>query len=248
MQIIAIAAAAVQLALGAGPSLRTQAPKIHNASTDVVFMIVVSGSMRRLIDEAKNLMYEVGSAYRASSPRGTLRVGFLIYGNGSKEIDRLDLTTDLGKAEQYLSAVQSLTVYQEYVPEFLEKAVKTFQWDPFASKNLIAVGNEIPQQGNKMLLAAVDEARRLDVMTSAIWCNMYSRDRQSQRELSVAVMERLKWQEIAQVGGGFFLEVNINAIRERQAREAQHREFQKRLQEATVAAHRRQLASLTRRR
>lgn len=251
MQVIAIAAAAIQLALGAGDSLKTLGATSPR-SVDLVFVVDLSGSMRSLLPEAKQVMHHVASSFKASPTTRSMRVGILLYGDDERDLSRLELTSDLALAERALLSLQNLRIHQELAPTFLAKAVKEFQWDTFAEKHLIMVGNESPHQGRVRVQEAIHAAKSKSITTNVIWCNWLSRQTGNIHAGSASEAERGQWQELAGAGGGFFLEIDIDVVtqlRQMATLEQKRRmEFEQRFREATRAAHRAQLGYLLRKR
>ena len=156
------------------------APKVDEIRrhVDLVLALDVSGSMRGLIDSAKQRLWDIVNTIGGASPTPRLRVAIISFGNpaygaqtGFVRIDQ-GLTTDLDEVNAALFGF-STNGGSEYVARAVQTAIDTLAWSEQqnAIKIVVVAGNESAEQDPEIRLRdAIRNARANDVVVSTIYC------------------------------------------------------------------------------
>jgi len=191
-------------------------PALQEAPTsvDVVFAIDCSGSMSRMIDQAKEKVVEIVGNIRSFAPSAPLRIGLIRYGDTNRRFAMFPLSTDHATVYKNLMATTSeLSAFQEWVGLFVRKAANEMNWthDARALKLLYVIGNETAAQqpdAEYHFQRTVPAAARSGIIVNAILCTIDDPRFMNRSAVARQDEQRLTWASIAQLGGGEYLELS----------------------------------------
>ena len=170
---------------------------------DAVFVLDTTGSMGGLIQAAKDKIWSIASTLAAAEPTPEIRIGLVAYRDrGDTYVTRIvDLTTDL---DQIHAALFELDAQgggdgPEAVNQALFDAVHQISWNQSAStyRTLFLVGDAPPHmdyQDDVKYPVTLAAAKDKGIRVNAVQCGQSGETRE-------------RWQQIAQVGGGGFFQV-----------------------------------------
>ncbi|RKY21111.1 MAG: VWA domain-containing protein [Planctomycetota bacterium] len=173
-------------------------PDAH--SVDLALCLDTSGSMKGLIDSAKEKLWAIVNELSQAEPSPTLRVALLTYGNdghdeaqGWVSLD-VPLTTDLDLISQHLFAL-STNGGTEYVGRVVSTAVEQLRWSGAsdAAHIVVVAGNETADQDPVRRYHEVARmARERGFHLNAIYCDNGERGVAS------------TWEDVALLGSGYY--------------------------------------------
>lgn len=182
-----LATAALGLAAGAAAQAptfrpagtRSAAPKAKAGQPiDVVVCLDTSGSMRGLIDSARQNIWAIVNDLALAKPTPKLRIGLLTFGNTSNPKEdgwvkvETGLTQDLDLVSERLFKLAT-GGGDEYVGRVVDAATQRLTWasDPKALKIMIVAGNESADQDKVVSFRdACKAAIAKDILINAIYC------------------------------------------------------------------------------
>lgn len=169
---------------------------------DVVFCIDCSGSMRQIIESAKQKVWSIVNELAKAQPTPNLRIGLLGYGDQTRVIHRIDLTDDLDALYEQLMKVQAEDIGDEWVGWAIGRSVAEMGWSESgaALRIVFVLGNETARQGpaeddfTVTAPAAIDK----DIIVNAIYCGQGNEE-----ELDT-------WREFSRLAEGSFTSIDIS--------------------------------------
>jgi hypothetical protein len=175
----------------------------------VALCLDTSSSMDGLIDSAKRKLWDVVNDLAKAKPAPDLHVALYSYGNNAYDPktgwvrQELDLTTDLDRVAEKLSALRATTIRggDEYVARVCREAVERLRWsdDARTLKVIFVCGNESAEQDPTLKLKAVAEsAVRKGILINSIYCG------------SPLDGDAPAWREFARLGEGRFVAIDQN--------------------------------------
>jgi len=175
-------------------------------------LLDTSGSMRGLIDQARDQLWQIVNAVAKANKNHhdvVIEVGVFEYGKSS--LPRYEgylqmltpLTEDLDHVSEVLFGLRT-NGGEEYAGKVILEAVNRFVWssDPEDLKLLIIAGNEPFTQGDVPYPKAIEKARTQDIIVNTIFCG------KSEEGI------RTQWRDGAIQGGGKYFTINHNHQRE----------------------------------
>lgn len=169
---------------------------------DVVFCIDCSGSMRQIIDSAKQKVWSIVNELAKAQPTPNLRIGLVGYGDSTRVIHKIDLTDDLDALYEQLMTVQAENIGDEWVGWAIGRAVAEMTWSEGGSalKIVFVLGNETARQGPAEDDYAVTAPAAIgkDIIVNAVYCG-----EGKEEELDT-------WREFARLAEGSFTSIDIS--------------------------------------
>lgn len=188
---------ALALALFAAPQEAEKRPDI-----DVVFCIDCSGSMRQIIDSAKQKVWSIVNELAKAQPTPNLRIGLLGYGDKTRVIHKIDLTDDLDALYEQLMKVTAENIGDEWVGWAIGRSVEEMGWSKggAALKIVFVLGNETARQGPAEDDYTVTAAAAIgkDIVVNAVYCG-----EGNEEELDT-------WREVARLAEGAFTSIDLS--------------------------------------
>jgi len=212
--LLMLTGAAVAFHPGANPPVRpvapptpiplpTPVPTAQAPRVDAVFVLDTTGSMGGLIEAAKEKIWSIATTMSQAQPAPILRLGLVAYRDrGDDYVTRVvDLSEDLDSVYATLMdfAAGGGGDGPESVNQALHEAVHQISWtqDTDAYKVVFLVGDAPPHMDYPNEVRYPDtlaEATRRGIVVNTIQCGDW-------------VITTQPWQQIAQLGGGRFFEV-----------------------------------------
>lgn len=200
---------AVLLATTTAPTVQTarettDAPARRDV--DLVICLDTSGSMRGLLDSARQSIWAIANDLALAKPAPNLRIALLTFGNDGHQSDngwvRVDtgFTQDLDLVSEKLFAL-STNGGTEYVGRVLQASLERLQWTTShdALKLIVVAGNESADQDQ--LVKFRDQCRAAigrGIMINSIYCG------NPNDNIAPA------WREVAKLADGHFHAINQN--------------------------------------
>jgi hypothetical protein len=170
---------------------------------DLVICLDASGSMKTLIDAARQKIWAIVNDLATAKPMPMLRVAVLSYGNQTYDAGagwvRVDvgLTTDLDKVSEKLFAI-ACNGGEEYVGRVMQAALARLEWsrEKDALKIMVVAGNESADQDKQVSFRDMcKRAIERGIMVNPIYCR---------RAESV----EQEWKEIAMLSDGHYAAID----------------------------------------
>ncbi len=187
-----------------GPPLATSNSEISRI--DAVFVLDTTGSMGGLLDAAKEKIWSIATTMAQADPAPEIRLGLVAYRDrGDAYVTKVvDLSQDLDSVYAALMDFNAAGGGDgpESVNQALYEAVERISWsdDPHTYKTIFLVGDapaHMDYQNDVKYPLTLDTAKRRGIIVNAIQCGTERRTTQT-------------WQQVAQLGGGEYLQVNQN--------------------------------------
>jgi hypothetical protein len=167
---------------------------------DIVFCIDCSGSMKPVIDTAKQKVWAIVNEVARAKPSPELRIGLIGYGNAMGPFRFYPLSSDLDEVYKNLLPFDDRLGGDEYVGLAIHKATTDMKWaeGKQVMKVIYVIGNETAHQGpdefdyTKTAPAAISKG----IMVNAIYCGDY--------DYQIA---HGTWQEFAKLADGSYMEI-----------------------------------------
>lgn len=177
---------------------------------DVVVAIDTTGSMQHVIEAAKRKVWSIVNELAKAKPTPLVRLGLIAYrGEGDEGtgyvLQTHDLTEDLDKIYQHLTALATNGGDRECVGRVLFEATHSLSWDddPKTYRVIWLVGNERASQDSDQARfgyqKTAKEAIQKDIVVNTIYCG----------EVDFAAAEP-EWKEIARMADGTFAAIELS--------------------------------------
>lgn len=190
------------LAIAGAATAQEKKAEEKRPAIDLVFCIDCSGSMKQIIESAKQKIWSVVNEVARARPVPTLRIGLIGYGKKSEWIRMYDLTDDLDKVYENLMTFKVERMGDEWVGWAIHKATTEMDWaeGPDALKIIFVAGNETARQGPEEfdLARTAPAAIEKDIIVNAIFCGNFPQDVQD------------TWREFARLAEGSFTAIDIS--------------------------------------
>jgi hypothetical protein len=174
---------------------------------DLVICLDASGSMKSLIDAARQKIWAIVNDLATAKPMPKLRVAVLSYGNQTYDAGagwvRVDvgLTTDLDEVSEKLFAI-ACNGGDEYVGRVMQAALARLEWstEKNALKIMIVAGNESADQDKQVPFRDMcKRAIERGIMVNPIYCRRAENVEQEWKE--IAMLSDGHYAAIDHVGG-----------------------------------------------
>ena len=182
------------------------APQTEKPHIDIVFCIDCSGSMRPVIETAKQKVWAIVNEIAKARPSPVLRIGLLGYGNALQPLRFTQLTDDLDAVyKDLLVYTDDAALGQEFVGHAIHRATTEMHWSDGKQtlKVIYVVGNETAHQGPPELdyTRTAPAAIARGIIVNAIYCGNYDYATAPPTWREFARLADGQYMEIAETGG-----------------------------------------------